>query len=60
MRCAGHVARIGQMGNAYERDHFARPRCRWEGNIENDLLETGWKVWSGFIRLRIGTIGRLL
>jgi hypothetical protein len=34
-----------------------RPRCRWEDNIKMDLKEVGWRVWTGFIWLRIGTIG---
>jgi hypothetical protein len=25
-----------------------------------DLREIGWGVWSGFVRLRIGTVGGLL
>jgi hypothetical protein len=37
-----------------------RPRCRWENNIRTDLQETGGKVWTDYIWLRIGTSGRLL
>jgi len=29
---------------------------RWEDNIRMDLREIGWKVWSGFNWLRVGTI----
>jgi hypothetical protein len=39
-----------------------RPRRRWEDGIKMDLRETDWGggVWSGFIWLRIGTVGGLL
>jgi hypothetical protein len=37
-----------------------RPRRRWEDGIKMDLGEIGWGVWSGFSRLRIGTVGGLL
>jgi hypothetical protein len=37
-----------------------RPRRRWEDGIKMDLREIGWRVWSGFIWLRIGTVGGLL
>jgi len=37
-----------------------RPRHRWEYNIRMDLNEIGWKLWTGFIWLRIGTNGKLL
>jgi hypothetical protein len=40
---------------------FGRPRRRWEDEIKMDLGEIGWGgVWSGFIWLRIGTVGGLL
>jgi hypothetical protein len=42
------------------RCHSERPKRRWEDNIGMDLRETGWKVWTGYIRLRIGTCGGLL
>jgi hypothetical protein len=35
-------------------------RCRWVDNIKLDLGEKGWVVWTGLIRLRIGTGGDLL
>jgi hypothetical protein len=28
-------------GNLMERDHFGRPRCRWEDNIKMVLQEVG-------------------
>jgi hypothetical protein len=36
-------------------------RCRlcWKDDIKMDLKEIGWEVWTGFIRLRIGTVGGL-
>jgi hypothetical protein len=37
-----------------------RPRRRWEDGINMDLREIGWGLWSGFIWLRIGTVGGLL
>jgi hypothetical protein len=36
------------------------PRHKWEDEIRMDLGETGWKVWSEFSWLRIGTGGGLL
>jgi hypothetical protein len=44
MRWVGHVARMGGV-----------PRCRWEVGIKINLRETGGG-WSGFSRLRIGTV----
>jgi hypothetical protein len=49
MRCAGLVACIGEMRNAYnifvgklERKRpLGRPRRRWEENIRTDLKEIG-------------------
>jgi hypothetical protein len=37
-----------------------RPRRRWKDGIKIDLREIGWGLWSGFTRLRIGTVGGLL
>jgi hypothetical protein len=31
-----------------------------EENIKNDLNETGYEVWIGFIWFKTGTSGRLL
>jgi hypothetical protein len=68
MRCAGHVAHMGDMRNAYKilvgkpqgkRPH-GRPMCRWEDSIRMDLKEVKWKVSIEYIRLRIGTSGRLM
>jgi len=32
-------------------------RTTREGNIKKDLKEIGWEEWTGFIWLRIGTVG---
>jgi hypothetical protein len=50
MRWAGHVARMGEKGNAYRllvgkpegRRPLGRPRRRWLDNIRTDLVEVGW------------------
>jgi hypothetical protein len=68
MRWAGHVARMEKEREVYKvlvgkpegKRPLGRPRRRWEDGIRMDLKETGWGVWSGSIRLRIGTGGRLL
>jgi hypothetical protein len=52
MRWAGHVARMGDMRNAYNilvgkpegKRLFGRPRHTWEGNIRIYLRKVGWKV----------------
>jgi len=57
MSWVGHVARTGEMRNAYKilvgkpegKRPFGRPRPRWEGNIRINLGETGGKLWIGFI-----------
>jgi hypothetical protein len=50
MRCAGHVARMGEgrsvcrvlMGKTEGKRPLRRPRRRWEDNIEMDLQEVGF------------------
>jgi hypothetical protein len=50
MRCARHVARIGEKKNAYRilmrkpegKEPLGRPRRRWMDNIKMDLREIGW------------------
>ena len=50
MRWAGHVAYIGAGRGAYSvwvgrrerKESLAKPRRRWEDNIEIDLQEVGW------------------
>jgi hypothetical protein len=50
MRCAGHVARMGEKRGAYRmlvvkregRRPLGRPRRRWEDNIKMDLQDVGW------------------
>jgi hypothetical protein len=36
--------------NLKGRDHFGRPRRRWEGNIEINLKDVGWED-TDFIHL---------
>jgi hypothetical protein len=63
MRWAGHVARMGEKRNVYRllvgkpegKRPLGRPCCRWV-----DLLELVGAVWTGLVRLRIGTSGELL
>jgi hypothetical protein len=50
MRWAGHVARMGEMRNAYRilvgmpegKRPLGRPRRRWVDNIKMDLRVIGW------------------
>jgi hypothetical protein len=50
LRWAGHIARVGERGDAYRalvgkpegRRPLGRPRSRWEDNIKMDLREVGW------------------
>jgi hypothetical protein len=50
MRWAGHVARMGEMRNAYRilvgkpegKRPLERPRRRWVDNIKMNLREIGW------------------
>jgi hypothetical protein len=37
-----------------------RPRNSWKDNIRMNLREVGWKLWTGFMSLRIRTSGGLL
>jgi hypothetical protein len=68
MRWAEHVARMGEKRTAYRilvgkpegKRPLGRPRGRWEDNIIIDLREIGCEVWTGFVWLRIETIGGLL
>jgi hypothetical protein len=68
MRWVGHVARMGEGRNVYRvlvgkpegKRPLGRPRRRWEDGIKMDLMEIGWGVLSGFIWLRILTVGGLL
>jgi hypothetical protein len=50
MRCAGHVARMGERWNSYRllvgnpggKRPLGRPRRRWVDSIRKDLGEVGW------------------
>jgi hypothetical protein len=48
------------MGKRKENRSVGRPSGRWKDNIKMDLQEIEWAMWTEFIFLRIGTIGRLL
>jgi hypothetical protein len=58
MRWAGHVARMGEMKNAYKilvgksevKIPLGRPRRRWKDNIRMNLREIVWEV-VGWIHL---------
>jgi hypothetical protein len=51
VRWVGHIARMGEMRNAYKimvgrpegKRPIEKPRRRWEGNIRMDLRGTKWK-----------------
>jgi hypothetical protein len=68
MRCAVHVARMGEKCNAYRllagksegKKPLGKPRRRWMENIKMDLRKWDRVVWTGLIWLRIGTSGELL
>jgi hypothetical protein len=59
---AGHIAHTGDMRNVYKilvekhegKIPLTRPRHRWDDNIRMDLRKQGWRVWTGFIWLRMG------
>jgi hypothetical protein len=69
MRWAGHVAHMGEGRNVYRvlvgkpegKRPLGRPRRIWEdGSKRTSGRLVGSGVWSGFIWLRIGVVGRLL
>jgi hypothetical protein len=49
---AGHVARVGNIRNAYNillgklegKKPLRRPRYRWKDNIRIDVREIGWEI----------------
>jgi hypothetical protein len=59
VRWAGHVARMGEEGNAYRllvgtpegKRPLGRPRRRWADTIQTDLLEIG-EDWIGLAQSR--------
>ena len=61
MRWAGYVTRVGERRGVYRvlvGSPLGRPRRRLEeDNIKMDLQEVGWRAWTGFVWLRIGTGG---
>jgi hypothetical protein len=68
MSWTGDVRSTGKMTNAYNilvgkhkgKAPLRRHRRRWEYNIKMDLRDTAWRVWIGYIWLRIGTVGGVL
>jgi len=62
MRCAGHVARMGEerglygvlVGKPEGKSSLVRPRCRWVDNIRMDLQEfgCGYMDWIGLAQDR--------
>jgi hypothetical protein len=52
MRWVGHVARVGEIRDAYNilvgkpvgNRPLGRPRRRWEDNIRMDLREITWEI----------------
>jgi hypothetical protein len=62
LRCAGHVALMGEKKNAYRllvgkpegKRPLGRPRRRWVDNIRMDLGEVGWVDvdWIGLAKDR--------
>jgi hypothetical protein len=68
MRWAGHVERMGEERKVYKvlvgkpegKSPLGRLRHRWEDGIGMDMREIGWRAWSGFSWLRIGTVCGLL
>jgi hypothetical protein len=67
MRWAGHVARMGEGSNMY-RVLMGKPegkKTTWktkacEDGMKMDVREVGWRLWSGFMWLKIGIVGGLL
>ena len=65
MSWAGQVERMGKRSGAYRvllgkpegKRQLGRPKYRQEVNINMSLQDVGWGVWTGSIRLRIGTGG---
>jgi hypothetical protein len=47
------------VGEPEGKSPLGRPSRRWEDGIRMDLREIGWRVWNGFLCLRIGTDGEL-
>jgi hypothetical protein len=47
-------------GKPEAKRRLGRRTYRWEDNIRIDLREIVWKLWTGFIWLRIGSRDGLL
>jgi hypothetical protein len=50
----------GFIGKPEGKRPLRRPRHRWEDNIKMVLQEMEWRVWTGWIWLKVGAGGRLL
>jgi hypothetical protein len=67
MRCAGHVAHVGERRGIYRvlvgktagKRTVGRPRHRWEGNIKMDLqeVECGGMDWMELAQERGQAVG---
>jgi hypothetical protein len=59
-----HGERIGVyrilVGTPERKRTLGRPRHRWKDEIRMYIREIGWKVWTGFVWLRVGSSGGLL
>jgi hypothetical protein len=45
------------VGKPERKSPLGRPRRRWDNKIRMDLWEIGWRLWSEFNWLGIGTGG---
>jgi hypothetical protein len=68
IKCAGHVARVGDRRGAYRvsvgrsegRRPLGRPGVRWEDNIKMDFQDVGWGCMDWTDVAEVGTCsGRL-
>jgi hypothetical protein len=48
------------VGKPKRKSPLERPRSRCENKIRMDLWEIGWRLWSEFNWLGIGTVGEIL
>jgi hypothetical protein len=63
IRWKGHVAHMGERTGAYRilvEKSDGRFRHRYEDNIKIYLRELGWKTWTEWMWIRIGTGGGFL
>jgi hypothetical protein len=48
------------VGKLEGKKSLGSPRRRWKDGIKMDLMQVGWRVWSGFTCLGIKVVGGLL